>query len=76
MTPQEFKSKRLELGFKNQGDLAEAIGISAKSISRLETGERNPSKIVVKFMQTLEKLKNFEELAKLVEKIVDNSTKG
>ncbi|NCD13696.1 MAG: XRE family transcriptional regulator [Bacteroidia bacterium] len=48
MTSQEFRAIRHQLGL-TQAELAEIMGMPISSISRIERGERQPTKIMAAF---------------------------
>ena len=50
MTSEEFREARLRLGLK-QKELAEIMGTGKNSISRIETGERAPTKMHAAFIK-------------------------
>lgn len=50
MTGAEFREARLRLGLK-QWELAEIMGTGKNSISRIERGERNPTKMQAAFIR-------------------------
>ena len=60
MTPEEFKEKRLKLGYETRGDLAEAMGITRYAIEHYEYGRRPIPKWAQKLLECL-------HLAQLVE---------
>ena len=57
MTPEEFKEKRLKLGYETRGDLAEAMGITRYAIEHYEYGRRPIPKWAEKLLVCLEKQK-------------------
>ena len=52
MTSDEFRTIRLQLGL-TQAELGAIMGIAQKNISRLETGDREPTKIQAAFISHL-----------------------
>ncbi len=52
MTPQEFKQHRKTLNL-TQEELAEELGITQASVSRIETGVRKASKRLIKAFSLL-----------------------
>ena len=61
MTKEEFKNKRLELGFILQRDLGKRLGVHGNHISRIESGKRKPSKQLIKLLQLLEEINNLKK---------------
>lgn len=55
MKSEEFKKIRSKLEL-TQNQLAEVLGLSWKTISNIETGSRNPSKLTAALLRLLEKL--------------------
>ena len=53
MTSQEFRAIRSQLGL-TQAELAEIMGMPKQSVSRIERGERQPTKIIAAFMRYIE----------------------
>ena len=62
MTPEEFKEKRLKLGYETRGDLAEAMGITRYAIEHYEYGRRPIPKWAQKLLECL-RLAQLEPLA-------------
>jgi len=61
MTSEEFKNKRLELGFIFQKDLGSRLGMHGNHISRIEGGQRKPSKQLIKMLDLLEEINNLKK---------------
>lgn len=52
MNSEEFKKTRLELGL-SQGELGLIMGMVQQAVGRIETGERQPTKIQASFLRFL-----------------------
>ena len=54
MTSEQFKQRRLKMGYKTQQQMAEVLGITQGSVAHYETGRRPVPEIVVRFMRCIE----------------------
>lgn len=54
MTSQQFRTIRQHLGL-TQAELAETMGMTPQAVSRIERGERQPTKSMAAFLRYIEK---------------------
>lgn len=60
MNAEEFRNWRKRMGFKNQAQAAAALGVTANTVARYETSQRNISDSIERLCIALEKLRECE----------------